>query len=200
MTDSPTAVGVMTAFQFAPTLLLGLHAGLLADRVPKRTLLLATQVSMALTAAVLAVLTLTGRVQVWHLFTLAIVLGAVAAVDNPTRQSFVSEVVRGPQLPNAISLVSCTFQIGAMAGPVVGGVLMSTVGAGYAFALNALTFVGPVVALSLMRDTSGPAVPSRATDPAGPGTAGLGRAGLRRAHAQDPVARGHGRSVRVLHD
>jgi MFS family permease len=166
MTDSPTAVGVVTAFQFVPTLLLGLHGGLLADRVPKRALLVVTQVSMALTAAALAVLTLGGWVQVWHVFALAFVLGVVAAVDNPTRQSFVSEVVRGPQLPNAISLVSCTFQIGAMAGPVVGGVLMSTVGAGYAFALNALTFIGPLVALSLMRDTGGPAVSSRTTDPA----------------------------------
>ncbi|MGO4341465.1 MFS transporter [Pedococcus sp. 2YAF34] len=153
MTDSPTAVGVVTAFQFVPTLLLGLHGGLLADRFPKRTILLATQVSMALTAAALAALTLSGAVQVWHVFGLAFVLGVVAAVDNPTRQSFVSEVVTGPQLPNAISLVSCTFQIGAMTGPVIGGVLMSTMGAGYAFAVNAATFVGPIVALSLMRDT-----------------------------------------------
>jgi MFS family permease len=154
MTDSPTAVGVVTAFQFVPTLLLGLHGGLLADRFPKRNLLLATQVSMALTAAALAALTLSGVVQVWHVFALAFVLGVVAAVDNPARQSFVSEVVTGPQLPNAISLVSCTFQIGAMTGPVIGGVLMSTLGAGYAFAVNAATFIGPVVALSLMRDTT----------------------------------------------
>ncbi len=153
ITDSPTAVGIVTAFQFVPTLMLGLHGGLLADRFPKRTLLLATQVSMALTAAALAALTLSGVVQVWHVYALAFLLGVVAAVDNPTRQSFVSDVVTGPQLPNAISLVSCTFQIGAMTGPVIGGVLMSTVGAGYAFAVNALTFVAPIIALSLMRDT-----------------------------------------------
>ncbi|WP_406830287.1 MFS transporter [Pedococcus sp. KACC 23699] len=153
ITDSPTAVGVVTAFQFAPTILLGLQGGLLADRLPKRALLLVTQVSMSLTAAALAVLTLTGVVQVWHVYALAFVLGIIAAVDNPARQSFVSEVVQGPQLPNAISLVSCTFQIGAMTGPVIGGVLMSTMGAGYAFAVNALTFVAPVVALSLMRGT-----------------------------------------------
>jgi MFS family permease len=77
----------------------------------------------------------------------------VAAVDNPVRQSFVSEVVAGPQLPNAISLVSCTFQIGAMAGPVLGGLLMSTVGAGWAFVVNAASFVGPVVALLAMSGT-----------------------------------------------
>jgi MFS family permease len=153
MTDSPTAVGVVTAFQFAPTLLFGLHAGLLADRFPKRAILLATQVAMSLTAAVLALLTLSGRIEVWHVFLLAGVLGVVTAVDNPVRQSFVSEVVEGPQLPNAISLVSCTFQIGAMAGPVIGGLLMSRVGAGYAFAVNAVTFAAPVTALLLMRGT-----------------------------------------------
>ena len=147
-------MGITTACQFAPTLLLGLHGGLLADRFPKRSLLLITQVSMGLTAAALAMLTLAGQIQVWHVFALAGVLGVVTAVDNPVRQSFVSEVASGPQLPNAISLVSCTFQIGAMAGPVIGGVLMSTVGAGYAFAVNAASFVAPVVALALMRGTS----------------------------------------------
>ncbi len=153
LTDSPAAVGVVTAFQFVPTLVIGLHAGLLADRFPKRHLLLVTQLSMMLTAGALAALTLSGLVQVWHVYVLAAVLGTVAAVDNPVRQSFVSEVVSGPQLPNAISLVSCTFQIGAMAGPVLGGLLMSTVGAGWAFVVNALSFAGPVVALSLMRGT-----------------------------------------------
>ncbi|GAB3446438.1 MFS transporter [Phycicoccus ginsengisoli] len=153
LTDSPTAVGITTACQFVPTLVFGLHAGLLADRLPKRLILLITQASMATTAAVLAVLALSGRVQVWHVFVLAAVLGVIAAVDNPTRQSFVSEVVPGTQLPNAISLVSSTFQIGAMAGPVIGGVLMGTVGAGWAFAVNAATFVAPVIALLLMRDT-----------------------------------------------
>lgn len=151
LTDSPTAVGITTACQFLPTLALGLHGGLLADRFPKRAILLATQVSMSLTAAVLALLTLSGHVRVWHVFLLAVVLGVVTAVDNPVRQSFVSEVVEGPQLRNAISLVSCTFQIGAMAGPVIGGLLMSSVGAGFAFAVNALTFAAPVTALLLMR-------------------------------------------------
>jgi len=153
ITGSPTAVGVVTAFQFVPTLLFGLHAGLLADRFPKRHLLLATQASMMLTAAALAALTLSGRVEVWHVFVLAAVLGTVAALDNPVRQSFVSEVVPGPQLPNAISLVSSTFQLGAMAGPVLGGLLMSSVGAGWAFAVNAVSFVGPVVALLAMTGT-----------------------------------------------
>lgn len=191
LTDSPAAVGVVTAFQFLPTLLLGLHAGVVADRLPKRTVLLVTQVSMGLTAAVLAALTLAGRVEVWHVFVLAAVLGAVAAVDNPVRQSFVSEVVVGPQLPNAISLVSCTFQIGAMVGPVIGGLLMSGVGAGWAFALNALSFVAPVVALLCMRDT-GSLAEVRATrraraDAAGGGPRPGARAGLRYARRTPSV-------------
>jgi MFS family permease len=164
LTDSPTAVGIATACQFLPTLALGLHSGLLADRFPKRVILLTTQASMSLTAASLAFLTLTGRVQVWHIFLLAVALGVITAVDNPVRQSFVSEVVDGPSLPNAISLVSATFQIGAMTGPVIGGVLMSSVGAGYAFAVNAATFVAPVIALLLMRPRPRPAV----AEPRGP--------------------------------
>ena len=90
LTDSPTAVGLTTAFQFLPTLLLGLHAGVLADRLPKRRVLQATQGAMALLAAVLAALTLTGAVQAWHVYVLATALGAVAAVDNPVRQAFVT--------------------------------------------------------------------------------------------------------------
>ena len=167
MTDSPVAVGAVTACQFLPTLIFGLYGGLLADRFPKRDILLTTQISMAVTAATLAGLALSGHVAVWHVFVLAFVLGVVTAVDNPVRQSFVSEVVEGDQLPNAISLVSCTFQIGAMVGPVVGGVLMGAVGAGYAFAVNAMTFVGPIVALLLMRGTSarkgGSATPEQAS-------------------------------------
>jgi MFS family permease len=166
LTDSPTAVGITTACQFLPTLALGLHGGLLADRFPKRGILLATQVAMSVTAAVLALLTLSGRIEVWHVFLVAGVLGVVTAVDNPVRQSFVSEVVEGPQLPNAISLVSCTFQIGAMAGPVIGGLLMSSVGAGYAFAVNAVTFAAPVTALLLMRGTQrGRVTPARRMPP-----------------------------------
>lgn len=151
MTDSPTAVGITTACQFVPTLLLGLHGGLLADRFPKRRVLQVTQTSMALIAAALAALTLTGRVEVWQVYLLAFALGVATAVDNPVRQSFVTEIVGAPQLRNAISLVSSTFQLGAMVGPVLGGVLMSSVGAGYAFAVNAVSYGAPLLALGLMR-------------------------------------------------
>ncbi|HVD23098.1 MAG TPA: MFS transporter [Lapillicoccus sp.] len=151
LTDSPTAVGLTTAFQFLPTLLLGLHAGVLADRLPKRRVLQATQGAMALLAAVLAALTLTGAVQAWHVYVLATALGAVAAVDNPVRQAFVTEIVGVAQVRSAISMVSSTFQMGALVGPLMGGLLVGLVGPGWAFLLNALSYLGPLTALAMIR-------------------------------------------------
>jgi MFS family permease len=151
LTNSPAAVGLTTAFQFLPTLLFGLHAGVLADRFPKRRILQATQATMALMATALAVLTLTGSVQTWHVYLLAAALGVVTAVDNPVRQAFVTEIVGVHHVRSAISMVSSTFQIGAMLGPVLSGVLVGVVGPGWAFAINALTYVGPLAALALMR-------------------------------------------------
>ena len=151
LTDSPTAVGLTTAFQFLPTLLLGLHAGVLADRLPKRRVLQATQGAMALLAAVLAALTLTGAVQAWHVYLLATALGAVAAVDNPVRQAFVTEIVGVAQVRSAISMVSSTFQMGALVGPLMGGLLVGLVGPGWAFLLNALSYLGPLTALAMIR-------------------------------------------------
>jgi MFS family permease len=151
LTDSPAAVGVTTAYQFLPTLALGMAGGVLADRFPRRTVLLVTQVSMAASAATLAALALTGRVQVWHVYALALAMGIATAIDNPTRQSLLGELVGPGELRNAIGLVSCTFQVGALVGPLLGGLMMSTVGAGYAFAVNAACYAGPITALALLR-------------------------------------------------
>ncbi|MEP6629919.1 MAG: MFS transporter [Lapillicoccus sp.] len=151
LTDSPIAVGITTACQFTPTILLGLHGGLLADRFPKRRLLQVTQSGMALVAAALAVLTLTGHVTAWHVYGMALVLGVLTALDNPTRQSFVTEIVGPRHIRGAISIVSSTFQIGAMVGPVVGGLLIAIVGPGWAFVVNALSFAAPLTALALIR-------------------------------------------------
>jgi MFS family permease len=150
MTDSPTAVGVTTACQFLPTLFLGLHGGLLADRFPKRRLLQISQASMSAVAAVLAALTLTGRVEVWHVYALAVALGVAVAVDDPARQSFVTDLVGVARLRNAISLVSSTFQLGAMAGPLLSGWLIGTAGIGYAFLANAVGHAILVIALGLV--------------------------------------------------
>lgn len=181
LTNSPAAVGLTTAFQFLPTLLFGLHAGVLADRFPKRRILQTTQTLMAVIAAVLAVLTLTGAVQTWHVYVMAAALGVVAAVDNPVRQAFVTEIVGVAHVRNAISMVSSTFQFGAMLGPVLSGVLVGVVGPGWAFAINAVTYLGPLAALALMRL---PARPPR--DRSGAATSGL-QDGLRYALSHPTV-------------
>jgi MFS family permease len=156
LTGSATAVGVTTALQFLPTLLLGLFGGVIADRFPKRLVLLVTQSTMCGLAATLAVLGLTGQVQVWHVYTLALVLGLATAVDNPTRQSFVTEMVGRDRVRNAISMVSSTFQLGGLLGPAVGGAMIGAVGTGWAFALNAASFAGSISALLLMRESELP--------------------------------------------
>ncbi|MDQ1717909.1 MAG: hypothetical protein QOE89_1862, partial [Pseudonocardiales bacterium] len=104
ITGSATAVGITTALQFLPTLLFGMHGGLIADRCNKRKVLLLTQVGMSGMAAILAVLTLSKQVLPWHVYLIAFGLGLVTAVDNPTRQAFVNEMVGPDQLRNAISL------------------------------------------------------------------------------------------------
>ncbi|MDH2393027.1 MFS transporter [Streptomyces sp. HNM0663] len=151
LTGSASAVGITIALQFLPMLLFGLYGGVLADRLPKRPLLLATQSAMALTGLALAGLTLSGHVQVWHVYLTAFLLGLVTVVDNPARQSFVSEMVGPEQLPNAVSLNSANFQSARLVGPAVAGVLITAVGSGYAFLLNGLSFLAPITGLLMMR-------------------------------------------------
>ena len=126
ITGSATAVGVTTALQFVPTLLLGLYGGLIADRFDKRTVLILTNAAMSALAAILAALTLSGDVRAWHVYMIAFALGLVIAVDNPTRQSFVHELVGRDLMHNAISLNSSAFQLGAFIGPAISGVLINT--------------------------------------------------------------------------
>lgn len=152
ITGSATAVGITTALQFLPTVLFGLAGGAIADRYPKRRVLLATQAGMASMASALAVLTLTHQVQVWHVYLIAFGLGTVVAIDNPTRQSFVNEMVGPEQLRNAVSLNSSVFQLGALIGPAISGLLINAVGSGYAFALNAASYSASTTALLLMRE------------------------------------------------
>ncbi|TCO35554.1 putative MFS family arabinose efflux permease [Kribbella steppae] len=152
ITGSATAVGITTALQFLPTLLLGLYGGVIADRFPKRKVLLVTQTAMGTGAAVLAVLAFTGQVQVWQVYMMALFLGLATAVDNPTRQSFVTELVGKDRVRNAISMVSSTFQLGSLIGPALGGILLGTLGTGWAFTLNSVTFLASISALLMMRE------------------------------------------------
>ncbi|MFD4376586.1 MFS transporter [Streptomyces sp. NPDC058486] len=151
LTGSAAAVGITTALQFLPMLLFGLYGGVIADRYPKRRLLLVSQAALGLCGLALAALTLTGQVQVWHVYLIAFLLGMVTVVDNPARQSFVSEMVGPDQLRNAVSLNSANFQSARLVGPAVAGVLIAGVGSGWAFLINGLSFLAPLTALWLMR-------------------------------------------------
>ncbi len=128
---------------------------------------------MALTALFLAVLTLTGHVQVWHVYVAAFAMGLATVVDNPARQSFVAELVGRDQLQNAVSLNSANFQSARLVGPAVAGLMITGVGTGWAFLANGLSFVAPLSCLVLMRARELHAV-QRA--PRGAGTAPRGPA------------------------
>ncbi|GAA0287590.1 MFS transporter [Kineococcus aurantiacus] len=151
LTHSPAAVGIAMALQFLPILLFGMHGGMIADRYPKRTILIVTQLCSASVAATLAVLTTTGHVTVGAIYALALVAGFVIALDNPTRQAFVGEVVPPQHLRNAVALNAAVFQSTRLVGPALSSVLIGTVGPGWAFAVNALLYVGPTITLSSMR-------------------------------------------------
>ncbi|MFF4271087.1 MFS transporter [Streptomyces sp. NPDC001536] len=151
LTGSSTAVGVTTALQFLPMLLFGLYGGVLVDRLPKRPTLLVTQSAMAVTGLALAFLTLSGHVEVWHVYLAAFAVGLATVVDNPARQTFVSEMVGPDQLQNAVSLNSANFQSARLIGPAVAGLMITGVGTGWAFLANGLSFVAPIAGLLLMR-------------------------------------------------
>ncbi|PZG92716.1 MFS transporter [Streptomyces sp. NTH33] len=151
LTGSSAAVGITTALQFLPMLLFGLYGGVLVDRLPKRPTLLVTQSAMAVTGLALAALTLTGQVQVWHVYLAAFAVGLATVVDNPARQSFVAEMVGPRQLQNAVSLNSANFQSARLIGPAVAGVMITGVGTGWAFLANGLSFLAPIAGLLMMR-------------------------------------------------
>ncbi|MPY84304.1 MAG: MFS transporter [Actinophytocola sp.] len=144
------AVGITTGLQFLPFLLVTPFGGLLADRLPKRKLLLATNTFMGLTGLALGVLVLTGAAQIWHVYLLAFLLGVGTALDNPARQSFVGELVDRDDLTNAVALNSASFNAARLIGPGVAGVLISTIGTGPVFLVNAVSFAAPVLALMLL--------------------------------------------------
>ena len=161
LTGSVTAVGIAVALQFLPVLLFGLWGGVLADRYPKRIILMVTQSTAALMAVTLGTLALTGTVQVWHVYVVAAALGFVTVVDNPTRQVFVSELVGQAHIRNAVSLNSSVFQLGALVGPAASGALISAVGQGWSFLLNAASCLLVVTMLAIIRPTGSAALVPR---------------------------------------
>ncbi len=148
--NSGVAVGITTALQFLPFLVLSPWAGLLADRLPRRRLLMATQGGMGVLALALGALVLSGHVELWHVYVFALLLGVVAALDNPVRQTFVAEMVPADRLPNAVGLNSASFNAARLLGPGVAGLLIAAVGAGWVFIINGVTFGATIAALALM--------------------------------------------------
>lgn len=149
---SAAALGLTTALQFLPHLLFGLWGGVLADRYPKRRLLIIAQSIMGMLALTLGLLTLTGHARVWHVYLMAFALGLVLCVEVPTRQSFVVEMVGRRDLSNAIALNASSFNLARVVGPALAGVLIYVLGGtGPIFLINALSFVAVLGALLLMR-------------------------------------------------
>jgi MFS family permease len=150
---SGTAVGIATGLQFLPLLMFSLWGGMIADRYPKRRVLMLTQASMGALALILGVLAVTGVVQPWHVYLLAFGLGMATMVDNPTRQSFAIEMVGRSDLQNAIALNSAVFNLARITGPAVAGIVISLIGTSAAFFLNAASYLTVIASLRLMRQS-----------------------------------------------
>jgi len=150
LTHSSQTLGAVAFLQQIPVFLFGAWAGSLADRLPRRGIVLATQANAALQALVLAVVTLGGWVEAWMLFPLAFMLGLTYAFEIPARQSLLGEIA-GPDMPNALALNSSIVNGARIVGPALAGILVAAVGEGWAFALNSLSFLGTIRALLVMR-------------------------------------------------
>lgn len=149
-TKSAWALGVVGALQFLPVMLFALFGGALADRLPKRKVILFTQSFSLVQAAALWLLIATGTVQLWHIFVLAILLGLTNAIDMPTRQAFVAEMTGREDLPNAIALNSSVFNLARIVGPGLGGLLIAWLGIAPLFLLNALSFIPVLIGLAMI--------------------------------------------------
>src|SRR5215469_9317563 len=146
-----TALGITTGLQFLPLLLFSLWGGVIADRYPKRRILMVTQTVMGVLALTLGVLALTGAVRIWHVYALAFALGLATVVDNPTRQAFAVEMVGREGMANAIALNSAVFNLARIAGPAAAGVVIGLLGTPAAFLVNAASYAAVLIGLKLMR-------------------------------------------------
>jgi MFS family permease len=183
LTHSGTILGLTTAARYAPILLLSPSAGLLVDRYPKRHILLGTQAGLGLVSAALGASVLTGEIRLWQVVVLGVLFGTFSAVDNPARQAFVPEVVGHDLVRNAVTLNSTTVNLARVIGPTIAAVLVSTIGIGWCFVVNAVSFTF-VIASLLLLDT-------RSLHPAAPAPRRRGqlREGLRYAARMPAIAR-----------
>ncbi len=148
---SASAVGIVMALQFGPQLLLMPWSGYAADHFNQRKLLMMTQAMMGALALILGLLTVTGLVQLWHVYTFAFLFGCSAAFDAPVRQTFAAELVGDADLSNAIALNSTSFNAARMIGPAVAGLVIASVGTGWAFLFNGASFMAVLMSLALLR-------------------------------------------------
>lgn len=151
LTGSPLKLGFVSAMQWLPVMLFSFAAGPLVDRYPKRKILLVTQTVLMLLALILAALVWSGWVRYWHVLALALLLGCVNTVDNPTRQAFIIELVGREDLMNAISLNSTVFNLARILGPAVAGLLIGLLGIAPCFLINGLSFLAVLWALAALR-------------------------------------------------
>jgi MFS family permease len=158
LTHSGTALGITTGLQFLPFLLVTPFGGLVADRFRKRRVLVVTQIALAATACLLGVLAVTGVVTQYHVYALAFAFGVATAMDTPTRQSFVVEMVGPEILPNAVGLNAASFNVGRIFGPAVAGLLIAALGSGveatgWVILINAVSYVAVLGSLRAMRSS-----------------------------------------------
>ncbi|MEO6651315.1 MAG: MFS transporter [Ilumatobacteraceae bacterium] len=151
LTGSGTALGTVLAMQFLPTLLLAPLGGVLADRFEKRRLIIGTQSAAGLLALALGVLTLSGVVELWMVYALAAGFGTVTALDNPSRQTFVMEMVGEADVSNAVTLNSVVVNAARVIGPAIAGVVIAVFGVGECFVFNAVSYLAVVIAMFLVR-------------------------------------------------
>jgi MFS family permease len=156
LTGSAGALGLTTGLQFLPILLFSPIAGVIADRFPKRSVMMVTQIAMTTTAALLGLLAVTGVARAWHVYVLAFAFGTAAAFDTPARQAFVNEMVGRETLTNAVALNSASFNLGRMIGPAVAGGVIAVLGSGvdasgWVILLNSASYLAVLAALKRMR-------------------------------------------------
>jgi MFS family permease len=164
LTNSPFALGLTMTIRYLPALFFSLFGGVLADRLPKRSTLVATQTAQMLVALALAVLTSTGAITVGLIYALAALRGTVDAVDMPTRQAFTVEMVGGKDLPNAVALNSAQFNAARIVGPAFAAIIIKTLGTAPCFYLNAVSFLAVICAYLLMRESQLFSVPRAARE------------------------------------
>ncbi len=156
ITESPLWLGIIGAMSQLPSLVLGSIGGVLVDRKPKRTVLFVTQVGLAASALMLAILTFAGVITEWHILILSTVSGVFMAIDAPARLAFVGDLVGKEDRGNAIALNSSTFNAARLIGPSLAGILIPLLGEGVCFLINALSYCSLIITLSMMRDLPPP--------------------------------------------